>query len=111
MTWRTAFFASIGTLLPSSVLLGFGVSKGVSDGVTLSYLIENQHDCQAHVDLLHAAAKGRLTRDDFAGLRVVVARGASGGTKVPVSPAMVTLSFDDRGRYETSSFSTSAPSP
>ncbi len=108
--WRTAFFVSLTVLVPSNVLLGFGLFKTVGDGVVLSYLQENQHDCQAHLDFLHSAARGRLRKEDFQQVSVFVVRNRDGQKKFLLGPEVFSMSFDAEGRYLSSKFSTSAPS-
>ena len=108
--WRTAFLLSIVVLVLSNALLGFGLYKAVGDGIALSYLQENQHDCQVHRDFLHSAARGRLTKEDFQNVSVFVVRNREGKKKIPVSQEMFSMSFDPQGRYLSSSFATSAPS-
>lgn len=110
--WRARFYACLVisiVLVIANGALAVGMYRAAGDGVVLSYFREYRNDCQAHLDLLDGAARGNLTKDDFTKTRVFVVRHREGETRVPLNLDSVSFSFDERGKYVSSTYSTSSP--
>src|SRR5262245_9868752 len=106
-TWRNRFLACLATLVVTNSVMAWVVYKAMEDGVALAYLVDQHAECRAHVDFLGAAARGRLTKDDFGRTPTFMNRDRGGAIKTVVSSAMVNITYDEQGKYLSSRLASS----
>lgn len=91
--WKVAFFVAlvgwVGTVGAVGAL-GYAV---IDQGVTDTYGREGHADCEAHRDVLHALAKGRLTKSML--------------QSAAPQAADVQFQYDAQGRYAASQYGAS----
>jgi hypothetical protein len=101
--WKVAFFVALVGWVGSVGVLGYAV---IDQAVTVTHMREGYADCEAHRDLFHAMAKGRLTRSVLQASAPQVERQVDGDKQV-VKASDVQFQYDAQGRYTASQFGAS----
>jgi hypothetical protein len=101
--WKVAFFVALVGWVGTVAFMGYAV---VDQAVTVTYMREGYADCAAHRDVLHALARGRLTKSLLQSAAPKAEREVDGHKQV-VKAADVSFQYDAQGRYVASQYGAS----
>lgn len=101
--WKVAFFVALVGWVGTVGVLGYAV---VDQAVTGTYMREGYADCEAHRDVLHAVARGRLTKGMLQAAAPKAEREVDGDKQV-VKASDVRFQYDGQGRYVASRYGAS----
>lgn len=101
--WKVAFFVALVGWVGTVAVLGYAT---IDQAVTVTHMREGYADCEAHRDVFHELAKGRLTKGLLQSAAPQAQREVDGDKQV-VKAGDVQFQYDAQGRYVASQYGAS----